>query len=133
MSNPAQISEQAHGNYPPPGDTTSEGGSSNARFDKTQIFAPINERGLVDQSTEGLPLGNEVQDAVQGRDETARKVYREEQKDNQPVEGRGNAGALNPYGESLETREEAEAKLKAGATDARARTYQAEIPNDKQM
>ena len=42
--------------------------------------------------------------------------------DRQPGKG------LNPYGESLETRDEARERLAAGVTDQRATTYQDETP-----
>ena len=50
---------------------------------------------------------------------------------NQPGAGRGNA--LNPYGESVESRGEAEAMLKSAAGDARSRTYQAGVSGGKMV
>ncbi|EJD06335.1 uncharacterized protein FOMMEDRAFT_165176 [Fomitiporia mediterranea MF3/22] len=116
----SQTSNTAQGNYPPPGDTTSEGGYGGQGV---QAFASVSQRGLVDQTTDGQPLGNELEDAYQGTDEVASRKFREEQSGNQP----GAQPALNPYGDSLETRGEAKERLTQGATDMRARTYQDEI------
>lgn len=43
------------------------------------MFAPAAQRGLIDQSTEGMPLGNEIQDAYQGKDVEAAAQYNHEQ------------------------------------------------------
>lgn len=52
---------------------TSEGGYGG------DAFAPVAQRGLIDQSTEGMPLGNEIQDAYQGKDVEAAAQYNHEQ------------------------------------------------------
>ena len=52
---------------------TSEGGSGGDAFSKGS------QRGLVEQSTSGGPLENEIKDAKQGADVDARKAYQHEQ------------------------------------------------------
>ncbi|KAH8119215.1 hypothetical protein DFH11DRAFT_1540069 [Phellopilus nigrolimitatus] len=99
------------GNYPPPDDTTSEGGYGG------QSFAPVAQRGLIDQTTDGQPLGNELQDAVQGTDEPSQRQYKAEQK----RQGQG----LNPYGgDSFENREDAGARIASSVADTRARKFE---------
>ena len=52
---------------------TSEGGSGGDAFSKSS------QRGLVDQSLSGGPLGDEIKDAKQGYDVDARQEYQHEQ------------------------------------------------------
>ncbi|THH09285.1 hypothetical protein EW145_g2134 [Phellinidium pouzarii] len=99
------------GNYPHVGDTTSEGGYGG------QAFAPVAQRGLIDQTTDGQPLGDKLQDAKQGVDETSHKRYKADQQH----QGQG----LNPYeSETFENRDEAAARLSSSITDSRARQYE---------
>ncbi|TFY60584.1 hypothetical protein EVG20_g7367 [Dentipellis fragilis] len=91
----APDSDYATNNYPPPGDTTSSGGSRQRPAGA--------DSGLLDQSPSGGSLGKHVEDAKQGRDECAREQ-------------------LNPYsGSSLEGREEAGEALASRYADARGR------------
>jgi len=93
------------GNYPPPGDTTSQGGY------QTKPDTP--DLGLATgQSTEGLSLANQAQDMHQGVDGGARQAYREEM-------------GLNPYGNaSADSPEEAADRLASQYTDTRGRQYE---------
>ena len=102
----------------------------------------------MDQTTDGQPLGDELEDAWQGTDKEATRRYMKEQRrftfispylfllhlyicNFCPTENPSRTGkSLNSYGESLETREEAEVRLKASATDAKARSYQAEVSDE---
>ncbi len=69
---------------------------------------PDNTAGLIDQSTNGGPVGQELQDAVQGVDVATREEYAHESKrdfgrENQP---QSRAQGLNPYGRNPDTKDE---------------------------
>ncbi|KAI5118609.1 hypothetical protein M0805_008040 [Coniferiporia weirii] len=90
------------GNYPSADDTTSEGGYGG------DAFAPVSQRGLIDQTTDGQPLGNELQDAYQGKDQLSQSEH----------QGQG----LNPYGgETFENRDDASERISSSIKDTRAR------------
>ena len=40
----------------------------------------MSQRGLIDQTTEGQPLGNEIQDAQQGTDEWSQRHYEQDKR-----------------------------------------------------
>jgi hypothetical protein len=77
--------------------------------------------GLIDQSTTGGPLGDEIADAVQGRDASTREQFAHESERDFGAES-GGVG-LNPYGRNPDGRQEAEDLLASKYTDARARDY----------
>lgn len=75
--------------------------------------------GLIDQSVSGGPVGDEIQDAVQGRDASTREQFAHESNRDFGVES-----GLNPYGRNPDGRKEAEDLLASKYTDARGRDYE---------
>ena len=67
-------------------------------------------------------MGDEIQDAVQGRDASTRESFAHESKRDFGVES-GSAG-LNPYGRNPDGRKETGDLLAAKYTDARGRDYE---------
>ncbi|KAI0761573.1 hypothetical protein BD413DRAFT_616949 [Trametes elegans] len=126
-------------NYPPPDDTTSEGG-----YGAPNVFSPQSQRradpaqsphsaqssqgpsmGLIDQSLDGGPLGRELQDAKQGADPRTREQYAHEARrdfaSSNPTTG---AQGLNPYGRNPDSTREAGERLAASYADQRGRQYE---------
>ncbi|KAI0781754.1 hypothetical protein C8Q75DRAFT_869956 [Abortiporus biennis] len=140
-------------NYPSEGDTTAEGGygspvnswsdlSQRGRPDKTTSSSnslPNNSsnsstsnHGLIDQSTNGGPIGNEINDAIQGEDEFSREEYEHEvERDfaaKSPVGGGHDHhehmhDGLNPYGRNPDNEKEASDMLASQFVDSRNREY----------
>lgn len=54
---------------------TSQGGYGGAG---ARVFEPVAQRGLIDQTADGQPLGDEIKDAYQGSDEVADRQYKED-------------------------------------------------------
>ncbi|CDO74536.1 hypothetical protein BN946_scf184641.g2 [Trametes cinnabarina] len=112
-------------NYPPEGDTTSEGGygSANVFSPQSQRRADPNQAGLIDQSPDGGPLASELQDAKQGADTRTREQYAHEaRRDFAP--GAEGAQGLNPYGRNPNSAEEAGERLAASYADQRGRQFE---------
>ncbi|KAH9838748.1 uncharacterized protein C8Q71DRAFT_856675 [Rhodofomes roseus] len=116
-------------NYPPPGDSTSTGGygSANTFSDPVQrgrqdLVNNESETGLVDQSLSGGPIGQEIDDAKQGRDEASRKDFTHEA-ERDFDRGNGSAG-LNPYGQNPDSRGEATEMLASRYADSRGKHFE---------
>ncbi|KAI9001514.1 hypothetical protein BD414DRAFT_512040 [Trametes punicea] len=114
-------------NYPPEGDTTSEGG-----YGDPNVFSPRSQRradpnaaetGLIDQSPDGGPLARELQDAKQGTDSRAREQFAHAaRRDFAP--GKEGAQGLNPYGRNPDSPQEARDALAASYADQRGRQFE---------
>ena len=81
---------------------------------------PDNTAGLIDQSTTGVPVRDELQDAKQGMDPDTREQYAQEAKRDF---GRENGGP-NPYEEHAYSRRGAEDSLASQYAEARGRDYE---------
>ena len=104
---------------------TSSGGygsSKNAYADSIQRGrTDDSSAGLISQSTTGVPVGNEIQDAMQGRDAESRREYAHE------VErdfGAESSQGLNPYGKNPDNKQEVGEMLASGYSDARGRDFE---------
>lgn len=98
------------------------GSSQNAWSTKAQKGSSVSQSGLIDQSTSGGPVGDELQDAVQGRDASTREHFAHESKRDFGVEGR--SLGLNPYGRNPDGRKETEDLLASQYADARGKEYE---------
>lgn len=117
IQNPGRDSTYTTGNYPPPDDTTSSGG-----YSSQDTWSNAAQRGsLVDQSVNGGPIGQELQDAKQGEDTAARQDFRHEAERDFDRQG---AQGLNPYGRNVDSRKEAEEMLASRYRDARGKHYE---------
>jgi hypothetical protein len=74
------------------------------------------QTGLVDQSVNGGPVGDELEDARQGEDEGTRNDYQSS--------GNASSKGLNPYGESFDSRKEAAEKLASQYAAKRAEGFE---------
>ncbi|KZT65889.1 hypothetical protein DAEQUDRAFT_730932 [Daedalea quercina L-15889] len=117
------------GNYPPPGDSTSSGGygSANAFSDPAQrgrqdLVNNQSETGLVDQSLNGGPIGREIEDAKQGRDEASRRQFAHEAA--RDFDRQNGAAGLNPYGQNPDSRDEVGEMLASRFADSREKQFE---------
>ncbi|KAF7789733.1 hypothetical protein EIP86_000679 [Pleurotus ostreatoroseus] len=103
------------GSHNPGDDSTASGGygsSKNVWSDKVQRGRaqdePMNTAGagLIDQSTNGGPLGQEVQDAIQGKDAQTREEYAHEAERDFGMEAQPRSQGLNPYGQNPDNKDE---------------------------
>lgn len=69
----------------------------------------------------GGPIGDEIQDAKQGRDASTREQYDKEASRDFGVEA---SQGLNPYGQNPNSRSEASDLLASKYTEARARDFE---------
>ena len=90
---------------------------------------PENTAGLIDQSTTGGPIGNELQDAKQGMDGQAREKYAHEMKRDFGRENRPEG--LNPYGKHSDSKRDAEDMLTSRYVDTRGRDYEGSTSMDE--
>lgn len=104
---------------------TSSGGygsSQNPYSDtKQRGRADDNSGGLIDQSVTGGPIGEEIQDAKQGKDAFTREEFAREAKRDFGAEG---SQGLNPYGKHPDNREEVSDMLASRYTDLRERDFE---------
>lgn len=107
------------------GAATSSGGygsSQNPYSDTKQRGRPEDSSGgLIDQSVTGGPIGEQIQDAKQGKDASTREEFAREAKRDFGVEG---SKGLNPYGEHPDTRKKASDMLASQYTDMRGRDFE---------
>ncbi|GJE85596.1 hypothetical protein PsYK624_016750 [Phanerochaete sordida] len=112
-------------NYPPSNDSTSSGGygsSQNPYSDSKQRGrAEDSSGGLIDQSVTGGPIGEEIEDAKQGKDASTREEFAREAKRDFGVES---SQGLNPYGQHPDNRNEAGDMLASRYTDMRGRDFE---------
>ncbi|EKM57839.1 uncharacterized protein PHACADRAFT_251712 [Phanerochaete carnosa HHB-10118-sp] len=104
------------------GTATSSGGygsSQNPFADTKQRGRPEDSSGgLIDQSVSGGPIGDEIQDAKQGKDASTREEFAREAKRDFGVEG---SQGLSSYGKHPDNRNEAGASQYA---DMRGRDFE---------
>lgn len=78
----------------------------------------------MDQSTNGGPIGEELQDAKQGEDDTARREFKHEAERDFAKHSASGPQGLNPYGRNVDSRSEASDLLASGYSDMRGRQYE---------
>ncbi|EPS94509.1 hypothetical protein FOMPIDRAFT_1033316 [Fomitopsis schrenkii] len=118
------------GNHPPPGDSTSSGGYGSAdtfteplQRGRQDVVNSQSKTGLIGQSvTGGGPIGQEIDDAKQGRDGSSRQHFAHEA-ERDFDRGNGTVG-LNPYGENPDSTREAGEMLASRYAESRGRQYE---------